>query len=237
MTNPNATHITLIADRTGSMERIRTDAEGAINAFLAEQRKLPDECTLLLVDFDDAEPFRTVYDGPIQQSMDYTLKARGNTPLRDAVGKGIGVTGERLAALEEDQRPGKVLFVIQTDGMENASREYTQEQVNAMIKEQTDKWGWTFVFMATGPDAWSASRAYAGTQMASNVLRSSATAKGYGETVSYMTEQVGAVRGGNVTAAAAFRGGANIADDGTVTKTEDQSADVDEDSDQATTSS
>lgn len=221
MTNPNATHITLIADRTGSMRRIASDAEGAINQLLDDQRKLPDECSLLLVDFDDVEPFRIVYDGPIQDSVDYKLVPRGSTPLRDAVGKGIVVTGERLAALPEDERPGTVIFVVRTDGQENASREYTQEQVNAMIKEQTDTWGWTFNFDATGPDAWAAAQAYAGTQMAKNVTRSSGSAQGYGIHTAYLSDTVSAVRGRKVGAQSAFAGGADIDDDGTVTKADE----------------
>jgi hypothetical protein len=221
MTNPNATHITLIADRTGSMRSILSDAEGAINAFLDDQRKLPDQCSLLLVDFDDQDPFRTVYDGQIQDSVEYKLVPRGNTPLRDAVGKGIVVTGERLAALSEDERPGKVIFVVQTDGFENASREYTQEQVNAMINEQTDKWGWTFVFMASGPAAWGASQAYAGTQMGQNVHRSSGSAKGMTVSTAHLSDTIGAVRGGDVAVAAAFAGPVDIDDDGTVTETPD----------------
>lgn len=222
MTNPNATHITLIADRTGSMRAIQSDAEGAINQFLDEQRKLDDQCSLLLVDFDDQQPFRTVFDGRIQDSVDYKLIPRGNTPLRDAVGKGIVITGERLAALAEDDRPGKVIFVVQTDGFENASREYTQDQVNAMIIEQTEKWGWTFVFMATGPDAWAASQAYAGTQLAGNVMRSTKSAASYGSTVSYMSDTVGAVRGGTAVAAVAFAGGAEIDDEGNVTPADEE---------------
>jgi hypothetical protein len=220
MTNPKATHVTLIADRTGSMQAVKTDAEGAINAFLVDQRKLTDPCTLLLVDFDSEDPFRIVYDGPVQDSTDYTLVPRGNTPLRDAVGKGIVITGERLAALSEDDRPGNVIFVIQTDGQENASREYTQDQVNAMINEQTEKWNWTFVFMASGPTAWAASQAYAGTQMGANVLRSSGRAKGMTTSTAYLSDTVGAVRGGNVAVAAAFAGAVDIDDEGNV-KAED----------------
>lgn len=220
MTNPKSTHITLIADRTGSMSGVRTDAEGAINQFLADQRKLDDTCSLLLVDFDDQEPFRIVHDGPIQTSGNYRLQPRGNTPLRDAVGKGIVVTGERLAAIEEDQRPGTVIFVIQTDGQENASREYTQEQVNAMITEQTDKWKWTFVFLGAGKDAWAASHIFAGTQLGKNVLRSSGSAKSYGATANYMSDTVSALRGGEVAVAAvAFAG--DISDDGEVDAEDD----------------
>jgi predicted GTPase len=155
----------------------------------------------------------------VQDSVDYKLMPRGNTPLRDAVGKGIVITGERLAALSEDERPATVIFVIQTDGHENASREYTQDQVNAMINEQTEKWGWTFVFMASGPTAWGASQAYAGTQMGQNVYRSTGTAKGMTVSTAYLSDTVSAVRGG-VAVAAAFAGAVDIDDDGTV-KTDD----------------
>jgi hypothetical protein len=222
VTKPNSTHITLIADRTGSMQNIRTDAEGAINQFLDDQRKLPDECSLLLVDFDDVDPFRIVFDGSIQDSTAYTLVPRGNTPLLDATGKGIVTTGERLAALAEEERPSTVIFVVQTDGIENASREYTAEQVREMIKEQTEQWNWTFVFLATGPDAWaSGQRMFAGTQMASNAMRSASSGASYAGTTHYMSETVANVRGGGVAAAAAAWS-ADIDDEGNVTVDEDQ---------------
>lgn len=170
MTNPDYTHITLLVDRTGSMERIRDDAEGAVNAFINEHKKVTDsKASLLLIDFDggygDEPGYRVIYDGDIAEAPTYALLPRANTPLRDSIMKAIIDTGTKLAKMNEDMRPGAVIFVVQTDGQENASREFTQAQVIEAIKRHEDQFKWTFIFLATGPDAFSASRDYVGTRM------------------------------------------------------------------------
>jgi hypothetical protein len=199
------THITMIIDRTGSMNVVRSDAEGAINAFITEQRDVEGDCDLLLVDFDDVEPFRVVHDGALELATGYELRPRGNTPLHDAVGKGIATTEERVL----DSHPDVVIFVVQTDGQNNASREYTAERVKEMIDSHTD---WTFVFLATGPDAWTASKAYAGTALAAHTMASTRSAKSVTSTVDYLSAQVTNSRLGNASNYAA-----SVADDGTVT--------------------
>jgi hypothetical protein len=75
------------------------------------------------------------------------------TALLDAMGKTITATGERLAAMAEADRPGHVIFVTLTDGLENASKEWTRERVFSMVKEQTDTYGWTFVYLGANQDA------------------------------------------------------------------------------------
>jgi hypothetical protein len=78
---------------------------------------------------------------------------RGNTALLDAVGKTINDVGKRLSETQEDSTPGKVIFVITTDGRENASREFSYDQVQKMITHQTKKYNWEFVFMGANIDA------------------------------------------------------------------------------------
>ena len=193
----NFTHITLLCDRTGSMQMIRSDAEGAVNKFIDDQaRDDSGPCNLLLIDFDDVDPQHVVFDGVIQMADNYVLSPRGNTPLNDALGKAIVLTGERLAAMDEDARPEHVIFVVQTDGQENASKEYTTERVIEMVKEQTEKWKWTFVFLGTGPDAWAAGNSYQGTQLVTNSTRSAATGRSYAGASAYMSEQVSNLRSG-----------------------------------------
>ena len=147
----NNSHITMIVDRSGSMGNVRTDAEGAVNFFFDEQKKVPGDCTVLFVDFDTDEHFRVIHDGDLADTPKYILEPRGGTPLLDAVGLGIARTKEILGDL--DQFPDKILFVVQTDGQENSSTEYTAQQIRAMVKEGEDN-KWEFVFLGTSQDAW-----------------------------------------------------------------------------------
>lgn len=151
----DATHITIIGDRSGSMQSVQGAAQQGINGLISEQKALPGDCTLLLADFDEAEPFRIVHDGSLASAPRYDLVPRGGTPLLDAVGLGIVRTGEILSAIPEPNRPDKVIFAIQTDGMENASREYSLDTVRQLIKDQTEKYGWQFLFLGTGSGSWS----------------------------------------------------------------------------------
>jgi uncharacterized protein YegL len=155
MTNPNLTEIVCIIDRSGSMESIRTDAIGGFNAFLAEQQKLPGDAKLTLVLFD--HEYILHLDGvPLQdvQPLDETTYVpRGTTALLDAIGRTVDDVGKRLGATPEDERPGKVIVVILTDGLENASRDYTHERVRALITHQSEKYSWEFVFLAANQDA------------------------------------------------------------------------------------
>ena len=141
------TDITLVVDRSGSMESIREDAEGGINTFITEQAKKPGECSITLVQFDDKyEPvFRGVRAAACPR---YSLVPRGSTALLDAVGRTINDTGARLAALPEAERPGLVIFVISTDGMENASTVYSHKQIREMIAHQQTVYSWQFTFLA-----------------------------------------------------------------------------------------
>jgi len=215
MTDQNYTHITIVADRSGSMQSIRTDAEGAINSFVAEQAKVEGRATLTLIDFDSTEPHRVVYRGAIGDAPPYVLTPRGMTPLRDAIGKAIVDTGERLAALDEEYRPGHVFFVIQTDGQENASHEWTQEAINALIKSQEDDFAWTFIFLATGPDAWSTAQAYAGTQMLrTNTVKNTGAGHSHDVSVGYVGQNIAATRSGGQT----MSYGVDVDDAGTVTE-------------------
>ena len=152
MTNPNKTAIAVLMDRSGSMGVIRNDAEGAINAFIEDQKKLDGECTVRLAQFDTV--YEDVYKSrDINSVKNYHLRPRGGTALTDSIAKLVIDFGVELAALPEDDRPGTVIVVIVTDGEENSSKEYTAEGVKSLIQEQTDKYNWNFVFLAAGQDA------------------------------------------------------------------------------------
>jgi len=149
------THITLVVDRSGSMDLIRTDAQGGINQLLKEQKEAEGEATLTLVQFDDR--YEVVHNGKdIRKVGTYALQPRGMTAPLDAVGKAIVTTGESLAAMPEDQRPATVLCVIVTDGHENSSQEYTNDQIAEMVRHQTDVYGWHFNFIGADVSAFDA---------------------------------------------------------------------------------
>lgn len=146
------TDITLVVDRSGSMQARREDAEGGVNAFIQEQARGPGEALLTLVQFDTE--YDVVHRGvPIEEVPEYRLKPRGMTALMDAVGRAINETGERLASMPERKRPGLVIFVITTDGLENSSEEFTLESVREMIEHQQGVYDWQFTFLGANQDA------------------------------------------------------------------------------------
>lgn len=149
------TDITLVVDRSGSMGTIRDDAEGGVNAFIAQQAQESGEARITLVEFNQDYDF--VCNGVLAaDAPKYTLKPAGMTALLDAVGRGIQETGARLAALPEAERPGLVVFVVMTDGHENASREFTHEQIHQMISHQQDVYKWQFTFLGADASAFDA---------------------------------------------------------------------------------
>ncbi len=146
------TDVTLIVDRSGSMIDCRADAEGGVNTFIENQKKEPGDCLFSLVQFDAEYEF--VHKGvAIKDVPYYTLVPRGWTALLDAVGRSINETGNRLAAIPEEQRPGLVVFVIVTDGQENSSHEFKKSQIREMIELQQNTYSWKFTFLGANQDA------------------------------------------------------------------------------------
>ncbi len=149
------TDITVILDRSGSMGNIASDVIVGFNAFLAAQRRETGVCRLTLVQFDDQ--YEVVCDAlaiaEVPQLSKENFQPRGTTALLDAIGRTVENTGARLRALSESERPGRVLVAIITDGLENASTDYTRERVFDMISTQRDRYQWTFLFFAANQDA------------------------------------------------------------------------------------
>ncbi|QGJ92729.1 hypothetical protein QDA04_gp59 [Microbacterium phage Megan] len=159
MTDPNLTLIAIVADRSGSMASIAADMNGGIASLLAEQAKGPGAVVVDIWTFDSVveHPFDWVRPDDVKADI---ILPRGSTALNDATGTAIVSIGERLASMPEDERPAKVIVVVVTDGMENASREYTLEQVRALVQEQTDRWGWEFIYLAANVDAFATGAGY-----------------------------------------------------------------------------
>jgi ADP-heptose:LPS heptosyltransferase len=152
--NSNLTEIIFLLDRSGSMGGLESDTIGGFNAFINKQKELEGETTVTAVLFDDK--YEILWNGANANNVELTDKnyyVRGCTALLDAVGKTILDVGYRLSQIDEDKRPGKVIFVITTDGLENASREFTCEKVKDLIKHQQQRNNWQFIFLGANIDA------------------------------------------------------------------------------------
>jgi len=150
--NHNLTEIVFILDRSGSMGGLESDTIGGFNGFVKKQADLG-QTSLTTVLFDDQ--YEILHNGIDAENVVLTgdeYFTRGSTALLDAVGKTINDVGKRLSETPEASRPGKVIFVITTDGLENASREFSYNEVKKMITHQSEKYGWEFVFMGANID-------------------------------------------------------------------------------------
>jgi hypothetical protein len=146
------TDITLVVDRSGSMEARREDAEGGVNAFIREQAAEGGEARLTLIQFDTE--YEVVHAGtPVEEVPEYRLIPRGATALLDAVGRAISETEARIHDSEEKERPGLVVFVVNTDGLENSSREFSRARIRKMIERRQREDGWHFTYLGANQDA------------------------------------------------------------------------------------
>ena len=151
----NLTELVFILDRSGSMAGLEKDTIGGFNAMIEKQRGEPGEALISTVLFDNET--EVIHDRiPLDRVPALTEKeyfVRGCTALLDAVGGAIHHIGTVHKYAREEDRPEKTLFVITTDGMENASHFYTYDQAKAMIQRQQEKYGWEFLFLGANIDA------------------------------------------------------------------------------------
>jgi uncharacterized protein YegL len=148
----NYTDLNIILDRSGSMASIANDITGGIQTFLEKEKNSGDSTKVSFYQFDDQ--YETVFiDKDITEDINIRIYPRGSTALLDAIGKTMATVGEKLAKMAEEERPNRVLFLIITDGFENASREFTTSTVSENIKHQREKYAWDFVFLGAGEEA------------------------------------------------------------------------------------
>lgn len=172
------TAIFILMDGSGSMDPLRTAVVDGINEFIITQRKVEGEVVLSMAQFDsNYETFmnnhglnfeigsqllnyKLIYD--FRNLKEIALLTRenyvpsGGTPLRDAMSKSIDEFGAKLAAIPEEYRPEKVIFLTFTDGQENSSKNITQAALVEKIKHQQSKYGWKFIYLGSNHDSWAA---------------------------------------------------------------------------------
>lgn len=149
------TELVFILDRSGSMRGLENDTIGGFNGMIEKQKKQEGEANVTTVLFDDG--YDLLHDRfPIVAIKTMTEKeyyVRGCTALLDAIGQTIQKMENVRKHLPEEMRAEKVIFVITTDGLENASREYSQSEIRRMIEKQKEKYGWEFLFLGANMDA------------------------------------------------------------------------------------
>jgi hypothetical protein len=157
--NTNLTEIVVVMDRSGSMNKVRDDVIGGFNSFVDDQSNCEGEARLTLVQFSSSSDI--ICDGvpllDVYALNPETYCPSGWTAMLDAIITTIDNVGSRLAETPEDDRPGKVIFVIITDGDENFSKRYPAPLGYTVCKDrithQTDVYGWEFIFLAANQDA------------------------------------------------------------------------------------
>ncbi|MCR4651885.1 MAG: VWA domain-containing protein [Lachnospiraceae bacterium] len=149
------TEVVFILDRSGSMSGLEADTIGGFNSMMARQKKEEGEAYISTVLFDDRT--EVIYDrvsvDKVEPLTDKKYYVRGCTALLDALGGAIRHIANVHKYAREEDRPEKTLFIITTDGMENASRIYTFADVRKMVEKQKEKYGWEFLFLGANIDA------------------------------------------------------------------------------------
>lgn len=189
--NMNRTSIGVVIDRSGSMESTKNDTIGGFNTFLTDQKALPGEADLTLALFD--HEYTLVHDGvklaDVPELTSITYVPRGSTALRDAIGRTVNAMGAKLTSIPEDERPGKVILVIITDGEENFSKEFSADQIRIMLKEQQEKYSWEILYFGANQDAFAVGKVLglangASTNYVSNSVGTRALYSSIGDSVS-----------------------------------------------------
>ena len=151
----NLTELVFILDRSGSMGGLEQDTIGGFNAMLTRQKEQEGEANVTTILFDhevqllhDRFPLKAV--APLTEK-DYYV--RGCTALLDAIGYGVEKMANIQRHLPEDERAEKVIFVITTDGLENASKRFSYEKIRRMIEREKERYGWEFLFLGANIDA------------------------------------------------------------------------------------
>lgn len=150
MSNKHYTHLSVIADRSGSMSGLEKDMIGGLEKFFESQSKLDGVCLVDYSQFDTV--YEKVFSDRLVASAKPVLEPRGGTALLDALGRNINELSAKFKTLPKYARPSKVIVVVVTDGYENSSKEFTKPQIKELIEKKSKK-GWDFVFLGANMDA------------------------------------------------------------------------------------
>ena len=156
MTHTNTTtELVFILDRSGSMAGLESDTIGGFNAMIEKQKKTDGTVfvSTVLFDHESVVLHDRVPLGDVRPMTEYDCSPRGSTALFDAIGDAIHHIGNIHKYARREDVPTKTLFVITTDGMENASRRYDRAKIRTMIERQTERYGWEFLFLGANIDA------------------------------------------------------------------------------------
>ena len=192
----NYCHILTIIDRSGSMCGLQNEVIGGFNSFIADQKKVEGTATLSLIQFDNMYEvnyeFTDIQDVPDLNNETYV--PRGMTAMYDAIGKAVLSLGSDLESMKEENRPEKVIVMIQTDGMENASHEFRQETIKKLITEQEETYSWEFVFLGANIDAVAAGGSIG--ISASKSMKNANNAQGMGAAFASLSSNMASYRSG-----------------------------------------
>lgn len=151
MTKKNYTHLAVLVDRSGSMNRIKEDMIGGLQKFFADQAEVEGKC---LVDYSQFNTtYQEVFSDTLVASAEPVLHPFGGTALLDALGRKITDLDAKLSDLKKSKRPDNVLVIVVTDGEENSSKLYTKERVKWLVEHFQESHGWDFVFLGANMDA------------------------------------------------------------------------------------
>lgn len=153
--NKNLTELVFILDKSGSMSGLEGDTIGGFNSMLDKQKKEAGDAYITTVLFD--HDYELLHDRADIRKVNCISEKEyfvgGTTALLDAMGKTINYIGKKIGDTDEAEHPGKVIFVIITDGMENSSREFSAKKIKQMVEHQKTKYSWEFVFLGANIDA------------------------------------------------------------------------------------
>lgn len=196
MTDKNLISIHAVIDESGSMGPVVNDTINGFNTFLNEQKRQPGKALMSLTKFNGSAV--SIYSHvPIERAEPLTYlnyRPGGGTALLDAFGGAIDAAGNHFARLPERERPGKVLFLVITDGEENASRFHTHTSVRSKVQHQRERYAWEFVFMGANIDAFSVAQSYG--ICTSNALQFTSDSAGIGALYANVSASTNAYRAG-----------------------------------------
>ena len=156
------TELVFILDKSGSMSGLEADTVGGFNSLVEKQREVEGECLVSMILFNDKSEL--IYDrhsvSEIKKMRKSDFTVGGTTALMDALGAAINHISKIHKYIREEDVPENTIFVIMTDGMENASHIFSDSEVKALVEEKKEKCGWQFIFLAANIDAVETARKY-----------------------------------------------------------------------------